>query len=114
MTDISKHPLLRQCYEVMGAIEKCGFSAELSEAVTRAGALMRALEAELDKRSIDRRCLYSVDTKNFPGKVRLRFVEFSEEFVNPDNEEFKRRRLPLCDANDPVTRAFVATMTGGK
>jgi hypothetical protein len=47
-----------------------------------------------------------------PGKVRLRFVEFTEEFVDPDASEFKERRFPLCDANDPIAREFIATLTG--
>jgi hypothetical protein len=58
------------------------------------------------------RLLYAVDTKSFPGKVRLRFVEFTEEFVDPDASEFKERRFPLCDANDPIAREFIATLTG--
>ncbi|MCM6993461.1 DUF2829 domain-containing protein [Enterobacter roggenkampii] len=47
MTDISKHPLLKQAYEVCQAIELCGASTELTSAVTKASALLRAIDEQL-------------------------------------------------------------------
>lgn len=47
MTDISKHPLLRQAYEVCIEIEKCGASTQLTNAVTKASALLQSLDAHL-------------------------------------------------------------------
>lgn len=47
MTDISKHPLLKQCYEVIQAIEECGASEKLTEAVTKAGKLLEAIDLHL-------------------------------------------------------------------
>lgn len=44
MTDISKHPLLRQAYEVCIAIEHCGASPQLTEAVTKASDLLKSLD----------------------------------------------------------------------
>lgn len=44
MTDISRHPLLQQAIEVCWAIEKCGASVELTNAVTKASALLAALD----------------------------------------------------------------------
>lgn len=44
MTDISRHPLLRQAYDVCIAIEACGASVELTSAVTKASALLAALD----------------------------------------------------------------------
>ncbi|WP_446030539.1 hypothetical protein [Lelliottia amnigena] len=41
--DISKHPLIKQAYEVCQAIEKCGASTELTDAVTKASALMQEI-----------------------------------------------------------------------
>ncbi|WP_460044138.1 DUF2829 domain-containing protein [Pseudomonas sp. S2_H01] len=45
MTDITRHPLILQAYEVCQAIEACGASVELTNAVCKASALM----ADLDK-----------------------------------------------------------------
>lgn len=47
--DIGKHPLLKQCYELCLAIERCGASLELTEAVTKASALMIEIENLTDK-----------------------------------------------------------------
>lgn len=44
MADISKHPLLQQAYDVIQAIEVCGASRELTDAVTKAGDLLQALD----------------------------------------------------------------------
>lgn len=55
LIDINKHPLIKQAYEVCQAIEKCGASVELTDAVTKASALMQgianavSLLEELDK-----------------------------------------------------------------
>lgn len=46
MTDISKHPLLKQAYEVCQAIELCGASTELTNAVTKASALLHAIDEQ--------------------------------------------------------------------
>lgn len=47
--DIGKHPLLKQCYELSMAIERCGASLEVTEAVTQASALMRDIEKLTDR-----------------------------------------------------------------
>lgn len=47
MVDISKHHLLRQCYELCHAIEECGASPALTAAVTKCSALLNAIDAEL-------------------------------------------------------------------
>lgn len=49
MTNITRHPLLQQAYDVCQAIEQCGASVQLTHAVTKASALL----AELDKRIPD-------------------------------------------------------------
>ncbi len=48
MTDISRHPLLRQCYELSLAIEACGASPELTNVTVKAGELMDAIAAALN------------------------------------------------------------------
>ena len=48
MTQLYKHPLLRQCYDVMQQIEVCGASVELTKAVTMAGDLLHAIDAHVD------------------------------------------------------------------
>lgn len=45
---IDKHHLLTQAYEVCLAIEGCGASHQLTEASTKACALMDAINAHLD------------------------------------------------------------------
>ena len=40
---LDRHPLLQQVYDVMGAIEECGASVELTNAVTKAGELLDAV-----------------------------------------------------------------------
>lgn len=50
MTDISKHPLLKACYEACVAIEKLGCSPEQTDAVSRVSDMMRPLEALIDER----------------------------------------------------------------
>lgn len=44
MTDISKHPLLQQAYDVIQSIEACNASVDLTNAVTKASALLVALD----------------------------------------------------------------------
>lgn len=44
MADLSKHPLLKQAYEVIQTIEACGASPELTGAVIQAGALLSAID----------------------------------------------------------------------
>lgn len=47
MTDILSHPLLQQAYDVCQAIEKCGASPRLTDAVGQAADLMHAIDAHL-------------------------------------------------------------------
>jgi hypothetical protein len=47
MVTLSRHPLLRQCYDVMQQIEACGASLELTKAVTMAGELLDGIDAAL-------------------------------------------------------------------
>lgn len=49
MTDISRHDILRQAFEVCQEIEKCGASPELTNAVTKATALLRTLDDFIPK-----------------------------------------------------------------
>ncbi|WP_223535681.1 DUF2829 domain-containing protein [Pseudomonas sp. GL-B-16] len=44
MTNITRNPLLQQAYEVCQAIEQCGASVELTNAVTKASALLGGLD----------------------------------------------------------------------
>ena len=52
MVDIARHPILEQAVEVCHAIEKCGASVELTNAVMKASALLQAIDALLDKHAI--------------------------------------------------------------
>jgi hypothetical protein len=50
MVQLNKDPILWQTYELIGAIEKCGASTLLTEAVVKAGDLMIALEKLVDEK----------------------------------------------------------------
>jgi len=45
MTDISKHPILQECYELCVAIEECGASEKLTEASMKASALLESVDS---------------------------------------------------------------------
>lgn len=47
--DISENPLLQRCYELCRAIEACGASPELTDAVAKASDLMRDVKALLEE-----------------------------------------------------------------
>lgn len=47
MTDVSRHSLLKQAYDVCQAIEQCGASVQLTSAVGKASDLMRAIDQHL-------------------------------------------------------------------
>jgi hypothetical protein len=44
-----EHPLVKQCYDLIQAIEICGASPELTHAVTKAGELMRAVSDKFNE-----------------------------------------------------------------
>ena len=50
--DVSKHPLIKQAYDVCQAIEKCGASPELTDAVTKACALMQGIANAMDSEPV--------------------------------------------------------------
>lgn len=48
MTDITKHPILREISTVVSAIESCGASPQLTSAVVLASSLYKSAEALID------------------------------------------------------------------
>ncbi len=46
---LDKHPILKQCYDVMQSIEDCGASEKLTHAVTLAGDLMSNINVLVDQ-----------------------------------------------------------------
>ena len=52
MVDIARHQILQQAVEVCYAIEKCGASPELTDAVTLASALVQSIDKLLDEHNI--------------------------------------------------------------
>ena len=48
MTNLSRHPILKQCHEVCKAIEECGASKELTEASMKACTLLEELNDLVD------------------------------------------------------------------
>lgn len=49
MTNLSKHPLLKQIYDACQAVEVCGASVLLTDAVTQVSALSKPVEALIDE-----------------------------------------------------------------
>jgi hypothetical protein len=47
--DISRHPILKEAYDLCEAIEDCGASEKLTEASIKAGKLMESIDKLLDK-----------------------------------------------------------------
>ena len=54
---------------------------------------------------LNKKLLYSVDTKEYPGKVRVRYVTFIEELI--PKEQFSGEEFLLCDMDDPIVRQFL-------
>lgn len=54
MADLQRHPILRAIYDVMRAIERCGASPELTEAVVLAGRLSEQAATILDELDLAR------------------------------------------------------------
>lgn len=52
MVDIARHKILQQAVEVCYAIEKCGASPELTDAVTLESALVKSIDELLDAHAI--------------------------------------------------------------
>jgi hypothetical protein len=51
MTNISKHPILKQCYELMRNIEQFPASEQETKTIIKAGELMDELNALVDEQS---------------------------------------------------------------
>lgn len=64
--DVSKHPLIKQAYEVCQTIEKCGASPELTRAGSQASALMQNI-ANLLAAHEQEPVAYSLIFKNMDG-----------------------------------------------
>jgi hypothetical protein len=47
--NLSKHPILKQGYDVIQAIEECGASEKLTHAVTLAGKLLDEIDNLVDR-----------------------------------------------------------------
>lgn len=45
---INRHPLIKECYDVMQAIEECGVSEKLTGAVVKAGELLDNIRIFID------------------------------------------------------------------
>jgi hypothetical protein len=54
MTDITKHPILREISTVVSAIEACGASPQLTSAVVLASSLYKSAEALIDAQAATR------------------------------------------------------------
>lgn len=51
MKNISRHPLIKQSYDLIQAIEMCGASPALTAAVVKAGELMEAIDKHIPDQS---------------------------------------------------------------
>lgn len=58
--------------------------------------------------------LYSIESREYPGKIRLRFVEFTEELVARDDPAFEGRTFQLVDPAHPEVAEFLRTQLGNR
>ena len=77
--DISKHPLLKQCYELGLAIEKCGASEELTEASVKAGEVAQGVKKLVNERGNNNVLSVSEDV------LKKAFVEYIRDFKDTPN-----------------------------
>ncbi len=84
---LDKHPILMQAHNVVQAIEECGASEELTNAVVKAGELMEEINKLVDKLieigTITREGWMSVDSSQIE---RARYIEADKAM----EIEFKR------------------------
>jgi hypothetical protein len=52
MIDISKHPILTKCYEVMLAIEECGCNEKVTEASLKADELLNQIDKLINNKDL--------------------------------------------------------------
>lgn len=144
MTDISKHPLLKACYEACVAIEKLGCSPEQTDAVSRVSDMMRPLEALIDERdaalaqvavlreALERHGDHNPDcaTEDIDGSAYECDCGFDEAFSNTSataqqfveairrkavEEAWKRvEKMPPCEDWDEAWDAIRAAILGEK
>ncbi|MCI1899290.1 MAG: hypothetical protein LKI85_13090 [Enterobacter sp.] len=122
--DISKHPLIKQAHEVCQAIEKCGASTELTDAVTKASALMQGIAnamALLDKWQQESSTWQSVAEKQLAIAIEAekRIAEQREVMRSAANDiayaifnltgsDLTRLRPGVVETTDPTDTALIA------
>ncbi|MCC7082195.1 MAG: hypothetical protein IT530_16100 [Burkholderiales bacterium] len=58
--------------------------------------------------------LYAVDSREYPGKLRLRFVEFTEELVARDDPAVDQRQFQLVDRAHPQVAEFLRSQLSNR
>ena len=57
-----------------------------------------------------RKLAYAFDTKNYPGKVEVRYVTFTTEIIPMD--QFEDKTFQLVDTRDPRIKGFLESQSG--
>lgn len=70
MVNLLRHPLIKQAYDVMQAIEVCEASENLTKAVILAGELMNNIDKFLDCYDQDKRNCRGVDLEDTVKKFK--------------------------------------------
>ena len=69
--DIARHPLLKQCHELCLAIEACGASPELTDAVAKASELIHDINKLLDRLATAKAALEKSEAPFYEGMKAL-------------------------------------------
>ncbi|MGJ7605468.1 Gp49 family protein [Variovorax sp. LT1R20] len=89
MTDIRKHPILREISTVVSAIEACGASQQLTSAVVLASSLYKSAEALIDAQ---------VTTKQLPPpKDRLTPADIDGTIVDRRFHKLPDTSITICE-----------------
>jgi hypothetical protein len=68
--NINRHPLIKQAFDLIQAIEECGASEKLTLAVVMAGDLMTAIDKFIDRYELDKCNSCGMDSEGTPALIK--------------------------------------------
>ena len=97
MTDISKHPILQECYELCVAIEECGASEKLTEASMKASNLLESIDSLIANKSLKTDADDACPKCGGTGEVEY-YHDAGDHFsMNAaPNSEWRKKACPEC------------------
>lgn len=106
MTDISRHPLLKQAYDVCQAIEQCGASVQLTHAVGKASALLGAIDKYLiDERGIAVLAAIQGEAASFALDPLEQAIESTARVMRDEHEHMAQTGMTMA-GNFPSTPTY--------